>query len=127
MSAMDTDRLSANFARAEFACRGVECCGGSAPVHPDLITLIQDIRDAVGVPICITSGFRCRTHNARTKGAAPDSYHTLGMAADIHTHGAVSLARLLAVSQAVIRQHGYGWCYYKRGAGIIHVDCRPAK
>jgi len=74
--------LSKNFSRSEFACNGKNCCKNSAPVHPDLITALQALRDLIGFPLRIGSGFRCNKHN-QAIGGASKSFHTLGMAADI--------------------------------------------
>jgi len=123
---MRDEKLSEYFARSEFACKGVGCCGGAAPVDPRLIVLLRDIRDAVGVPVTVTSGFRCPTHNATVPGAEPDSYHTRGMAADIKARG-VSLTSLLLTARSVIRLHGFGWTYANAAQGIVHVDCRQAQ
>ena len=74
--------LSRNFSRSEFACKGTACCSHSAPITTELITALEALRDKVGMEIRIMSGFRCRTHN-KAVGGALNSYHTLGMAADI--------------------------------------------
>lgn len=77
-------KLTNNFSRYEFACKGSSCCGNSAPIDLRLVAELQRLRDIIGMPIRITSGFRCITHNKRV-GGDPRSYHTLGMAADIVT------------------------------------------
>lgn len=46
------------------------------------VTILQPLRDAVGKPIIINSGFRCPAVNARVGGAAA-SAHLYGRAADI--------------------------------------------
>jgi uncharacterized protein YcbK (DUF882 family) len=112
--------LSKDFSRAEFACRGEGCCGGAAPVHPALITGLQQLRDKVGAPLTLSSGFRCVTHNAKVGGAA-DSQHTLGMAADVLCPAGWSPERLAKAAETVevFRQGGIG-IYL----GRIHVDVR---
>lgn len=70
--------LSKNFNRSEFACKGTNCCGHSAAVHPDLVDALQTLRDRIGKPLSITSGFRCNRHN-KAVGGAEQSFHTLGM------------------------------------------------
>ena len=112
--------LSRNFNRSEFVCRGQNCCGATAPVHPALIDGLQALRDRVNAPLVISSGFRCRRHNAAISGS-PDSQHTLGMAADVFVpHGwtAERLARL-AEDIEVFRKGGIG--IY---SNWIHVDVR---
>ncbi|MCQ2278986.1 MAG: D-Ala-D-Ala carboxypeptidase family metallohydrolase [Bacteroidales bacterium] len=49
-----------------------------------LVSFILDpAREAYGMPIIVTSGYRCEKLNRLTKGAAPKSLHTRGWAADI--------------------------------------------
>ena len=74
-------RLSTNFHRREFACRGKNCCGDSFPVMPELVIILQAIRDEFGLTMHVSSGFRCNTHNAQV-GGSDWSWHTIGGAAD---------------------------------------------
>ena len=114
--------LSKNFSRKEFACQGRHCCGYSAPVHPDLIAGLQQLRDIAG-PLKINSGFRCRRHNADI-GGADESYHCLGMAADIAIPRGMTadgLAKLVE-SVEIFRNGGIG--IY---SSWLHVDCRGHK
>lgn len=115
--------LSKNFSRHEFKCPGKNCCGGSAPVHPDLIKALQTLRDLAGVPLKISSGFRCIKHNHEVKGSK-NSFHTLGMAADIKVpYGMTPVGlSLLAEEIPAFREGGIGLY-----ATWIHVDVRPYK
>lgn len=62
----DRTALTKNFARAEFDCP----CGCSAQmVDPELAEKLQRIRDALGKPVVITSGYRTAAHNAKVGGA----------------------------------------------------------
>ena len=112
--------LSKDFSRSEFACQGAGCCGASAPVHPELVAGLQELRGKVGAPLTITSGFRCITHNAKVGGAA-DSQHTIGLAADVLCPEGWSPERFakLAETVEVFRKGGIG--IYP---GRIHVDVR---
>lgn len=49
--------------------------------------LLQPIRDHVGRPVRINSGYRCAARNAATHGSSPTSQHVLGEAADISVPG----------------------------------------
>lgn len=49
-----------------------------------LCSLLEQVRDLVGVPILVSSGFRCAELNRRL-GGATNSAHTRGLAADICT------------------------------------------
>lgn len=74
---------SPNFARKELDCK----CGCKTPplVEANLIQTakhLEKLRKRWGRPLVVTSGHRCRTHNARVGGAS-DSQHLYGRAADI--------------------------------------------
>jgi uncharacterized protein YcbK (DUF882 family) len=73
------ERLSRNFQLREFASK---CGSHQVLIHPMLLVALQAIRDEYGAPISITSGYRTPNHNASV-GGAPNSLHTLGMAADV--------------------------------------------
>ncbi len=73
-------RLSRNFMKSEFAC---SCCG-EAEVDANLVYNLQKLRDAFGLPIHITSGYRCSSHN-RAIGGSVNSQHLKGKAVDIRT------------------------------------------
>jgi len=76
-----------NFKANEFRCRCGQC---SNPPHPDRIRhlawALQAIRDEVGCPLKITSGYRCEDHN-RAIGGASKSKHVQCWAADIKPVG----------------------------------------
>lgn len=48
-----------------------------------LLTNLQVLRDAFGLPVHINSGYRTPSHNAKQPGAATNSAHLKAMAADI--------------------------------------------
>jgi uncharacterized protein YcbK (DUF882 family) len=112
--------LSKNFSRSEFACKGTNCCGHSAPVHPELISALQDLRDQLNLPLSITSGFRCNRHNESVGGAA-QSFHTLGMAADVSCPDGMTAEDLAQAAEAIP-------AFQQGGIGIypswVHLDVR---
>lgn len=74
---------SKNFSLSEFHCKD----GTPVPksLYSNLQTLInnlQIIRDHIGLPITINSGYRTESHN-RNEGGAPNSMHLQAAAADI--------------------------------------------
>lgn len=80
-------KLTANFSKSEFESKD------GSPMPLDVLQNIQVlaeqlqvIRDEIGQPITITSGWRSAAHNARI-GGAKHSYHVRGMAADIQVAG----------------------------------------
>lgn len=108
-------RLTENFTLAEFACR---CCG-AAKIDPELVRKLQQLRDRIGKPITITSGYRCPAHNKAVGGAA-NSQHLYGTAADIVVKG---------MSPATVADHAevIGFGGIGRYAGFTHVDTRATK
>ena len=121
------DQIQDNFYRDEFACKGKNCCGHSAPINPTLVASLQLLRNRLKtklereVKIKINSGFRCEKHNASKKvGGSPDSQHCKGLAADISAKGIpVSVLYEQALSISVFAEGGIG--LYKNR---IHVDVR---
>lgn len=71
-------KLTKNFTSAELEC---PCCG-AVEMNRFFMTALQTLRDDVGVPLYISSGFRCEKHNKKVKGANK-SKHLIGMAVDI--------------------------------------------
>ncbi len=71
--------LTKNFSRSEFACR---CGCGRGDVSPQLVTILQALRDALGRPLIITSAVRCEKHN-REVGGEMGSAHVRGLAVDV--------------------------------------------
>jgi uncharacterized protein YcbK (DUF882 family) len=76
--------LSAHFDESEFLCP--DCGAGKGKISPALIETLEDIREFAGIPIQITSGYRCPTRNASV-GGKPDSAHLTGEAADFWVSG----------------------------------------
>lgn len=77
-------KITDHFTREEFACHN----GTPYPLKWidsrlfPLCKALEKIRAKVKSPITITSGYRTLGYNAKIPGAAKNSYHTKGMAAD---------------------------------------------
>lgn len=106
-----TRKVSDNFRAGEFAT-------GDEPywfVHPWLISKLQRVRDTLGKPIRISSGYRDEAHNTRV-GGAKASQHMAGRAADIVPPEGVTTETLM------------GYAYYSGFRRIarmkrnVHVD-----
>jgi len=67
-----------NFSRAEIACRGT----GKLKLHPEALDTLQALRDRLGKPLIVRSGYRSPEHN-RAVGGATRSKHMEGTAFDI--------------------------------------------
>jgi uncharacterized protein YcbK (DUF882 family) len=100
------------FSAKEFVC---PCCG-RADVSEELVVALNVLRETVGVPVVVTSGYRCEGHN-RAVGGAPNSFHTYGMAADIRPVGC-SLDALVRAADPLFNG-------LKRYSTWVHVDVRP--
>jgi uncharacterized protein YcbK (DUF882 family) len=91
---VDTDgneQLTKHFKVKEFACKD-----GSPVVFVDdyLYTILDILRNKLGKPVIITSGYRTAEWNKKCNGAK-DSYHLRGMAADVRVDGFFLLNRLI--------------------------------
>lgn len=119
-------QLTTNFNLAEFACKD------GTPVPSDLIPNVellaknlQVLRDHLGEPIHINSGYRSPAHNAKV-GGKKNSYHMKAMAADI-TCKSKTPKQLAAIIEKLIaakkmKQGGLG--IYP---GFVHFDVRRDK
>lgn len=80
---MNRIKISDNFSLHEFECRD-----GSHLVKLDeeLILKLQRLRNAIGKPITVNSGYRTPEYNKQV-GGSPNSQHLYGKAADIAAQG----------------------------------------
>ena len=97
-----------NFAEDEFRC-GCGC--GRADMAPGFLDLLQDIRDYLGRPLIVSSGYRCPDYNARVSTTGRDGPHTTGRAADIAVAGedaacVEGIAAQLGITGRGVKQHG---------------------
>mgnify|MGYP001193652348 FL=1 len=104
-----------NFSYKELACQHT----GTMNLDEDFLIALQELRDAYGKPMKITSGYRSPEHPIEAKKSSP-GYHSLG-AIDVAVSGEDAV-HLLTVALNL------GWT----GIGInvpsfIHLDRRPAK
>ena len=106
-------KLTKNFSLHEFESPDT----GEVVLDPELVTKLQALRDKLGRPVIVNSGYRTPEHN-NAVGGASESYHKLGMAADIHSPG-VSVETLAQLAEAV------GFRGIGRYSTFVHVDTRP--
>jgi uncharacterized protein YcbK (DUF882 family) len=121
-------KLTENFELSEFASK----CGRPMPVEvmnnvEMLAQNLQVIRDLIGQPITINSGYRSPEHNAsdEVKGAK-NSFHVKGMAADLSARhiSPSDLAHAIEdlMDEGKIEKGGIG--LYKT---FVHYDIRGFK
>ena len=109
--------IAPHFNLSEFAC---PCCK-RVMLHPLLLEKLEKLRKILERPIQITSGYRCFTYNRKVGGVA-NSYHLIGLAADIKVKD-INLIQLLAYAEE-IDFAGIGF-YEKKN--FLHLDVRPSK
>lgn len=117
--------LTPNFRLSEFACKGDErTCGGCgavsvSPAFVELVARLQALRDQVGRPVNVTSGYRCAKHDAAvgTSSNPGQGPHTTGSATDLWIDG-MSVDETAEAAKAV----GFPRVgrYYK--TVFVHVD-----
>ena len=110
------------FKRSEFACKCGKYCDGF-PVEPDrkLVETLKTIREHFHAPVTVSSGIRCKTHNANVGGAS-GSLHMSGTAADIIVKG-VSPSEVVKYAESLMPNTG-GIGTYKT---FTHIDVRSTK
>jgi zinc D-Ala-D-Ala carboxypeptidase len=79
--------ISSHFRSSEFECDCSYACGEQR-VAKLLIDKLERIREHIGQPLIITSGYRCSRHQAELRSlgfqtAKTTSQHELGKAADV--------------------------------------------
>ena len=111
-------KLSANFKVKEFACKD-----GSDPVFiaPDLVSVLQKIRDHFGKAVNINSAYRTPTYNKKV-GGATHSQHLYGTAADIRISG-VKPKDVAAYAETLLPGTGGIGIY----SNFTHIDVRETK
>lgn len=119
-------KLTKNFNREEFDCRD----GTKVPLSlfsnvQELAQNLQVLRDDIGEPVRVNSGYRTPAYNKKIGGASK-SQHTLAKAADITAKSftprqlAARIEKLIKAGK--MRQGGIG--IYP---GFVHYDVRGIK
>jgi uncharacterized protein YcbK (DUF882 family) len=114
----DAYQLTKNFGRRELKC---PCCD-QCEMDPEFMKKLQELRDIMGRPMSINSGFRCASHNEAV-GGSKASRHRIGLAADCSTvdWSSTDLYRLIKEAQALgFKGIGIGKTY-------VHLDMRDDK
>lgn len=88
----------------------------------DFVLLVDELRDRLGIPLVINSGYRTHRHNADPDvGGVECSAHTLGFAADIRVIDSHTRFRLLEEALKLgFRRIGISRTF-------IHLDVDPTK
>jgi len=119
-------KITKNFSLEEFKCKD----GSDIPndILPNIIELaknLQVLRDAIGKPITINSGYRSPKYNVKI-GGVKNSQHVKGKASDLRVSGMTpkELALIIEglIEQGKMKQGGIG--VYPN---FVHYDIRNTK
>ena len=120
---MSCNQLSKNFKKSEFKCRdGSEVPDDLMDNVRELVENLQIIRDTIGKPIRIISGYRSPKYNRRI-GGARKSQHMKAKAADMVIKGMkpVEVHKVVTglIKEGKIKKGGVGLYKY-----FVHYDVR---
>ena len=119
-------QLSKNFNSVEFDCKdGTEVPADLMPNLRALVEQLQALRDALGEPVRVLSGYRTKSHN-KAVGGASQSQHLLAKAADI-TVKSKSPKQLKDFIENLITDGKVKFGGIGLYAGFVHVDIRKNK
>lgn len=113
---VDWDKVK-YFDKGEFACKcGRYCNGFPAEPNAKLVKVAERVREHFGAPVIVSSGVRCKTHNANVGGVS-NSRHLYGKAMDFCISGKRAADVLVYVqAQPEIRYA------YAIDANYVHMD-----
>ena len=112
------------FKEKEFACK---CCGQLPPLARENVKalvreVLDPVREKLGKPIVVNSGYRCEKHN-KDVGGVRNSQHLRGEAADIHCQDNEKLKQLIIENgkfDQLITYPTFLHVSYKRTGGNRH-------
>jgi zinc D-Ala-D-Ala carboxypeptidase len=105
-----------NFKREEFMC---QCgCRGNE-IADEFIDVLQAIRSDSGVPMPISSGYRCEHHPIEARKDSPGT-HTTGFASDVLVSRGAAL-KIIKAATAHPKVTGLG-INQKGNSRFIHID-----
>ena len=107
-----------NFTKEEFNCKAT----GENQMQKEFMDKLQELRNRLGFPLVITSGYRSVKHPIEAK-KAKGGMHTKGLACDIKCHSntaykIVKVALELGFAGIGINQKG-------QDGRFVHLDLRP--
>jgi len=116
--------LTPHFTREELEC---PCCG-EMPFSEAALQVLEDLREAYGKPMWITSGYRCPIYNVRVSSSGENGPHTRtdgdNITVDVGVYGAdCRFLTFLAIQQGWT---GIGW--NQKGLHcdrFVHLDRLP--
>lgn len=115
---MNNFKLTEHFNLREFQCK--HC--GQAKISYKLVSMLEALRQELGVPFVITSGYRCPNHNANV-GGAKNSFHVQGLACDI----ACPKGWTVEAFTKKCLEHGFTGVGAYPAQNFVHVDVRSGR
>jgi uncharacterized protein YcbK (DUF882 family) len=108
------------FRSSEFAC---QCGCGKNDIQPVLVYTLDELREAYGKPMTVTSGYRCPAHNQAVSSTGEAGPHTTGLAVDIACSGRDAWT-ILRLAMASGKWTGIG-VQQKSNGRYLHLDMIP--
>ena len=106
-----------HFKRSEFACKcGKYCNGYPTEMKKGVLAVLDRTREHFGSPATVSSGLRCKQHNANVGGVS-NSRHLSGKAADFCVRGKTSAQVLAYVQNQPETRYAYAI-----DSSYVHVD-----
>ena len=107
------------FESSEFACKHCQQLpeGG---MNQELIDVLNRLREKLGEPLIVSSGYRCPTHN-RNIGGGSQSYHMKGVATDVYINSNRYSTQQIA---QMALDCGADTSVAYPGQGFVHIDMR---
>lgn len=110
-----------HFKVSEFDCK---CGCGRNEIDAKFVDRLDDLREACGFPLPVTSGYRCPKHNTQVSSTGLTGPHTTGRAVDFGVRGHQALTLLqLALARGGFTGIGIN---QKGGARFVHLDDLPS-
>jgi uncharacterized protein YcbK (DUF882 family) len=117
---MTTNWKWKNFTPDEMRCKGT----GKLLVIPEFMDRLQRLREAMNIPLVVSSGYRAPEHNEKVSSTGPNGPHTTGRAVDLKIYGPpahklIFVAINLGFTGIGVKQHG------PVESRFIHLDDLP--
>lgn len=113
--------MTEHFNLREFQCK---CGCGTVKISSRLVSMLEALRQKLGVPFVITSGYRCPAHNSSASvGSNSTSNHPKGLACDIACPTGYTVEEFTHICLA----HGFTGVGAYPAQNFVHVDVRPGR
>lgn len=106
-----------HFKKSEFTCK---CGCGLNNIQLEVVKIADEVREHFGNPAIVTSGTRCKKHNAEVGGVA-HSRHLQGKAIDMYVQN-VSWCDLLGYLRLLEEKGKIRYCYHINNSDCCHFD-----